>query len=158
MTDLAKAKAVIADRVTISDSGCWEWSLKVRPNGYARMTFMGKSWYAHRLSYFAFVGPIGNGLDVCHQCDNRKCVNPSHLFTGTRKENMQDAVSKDRQAKGEDLPQSRIKDADKSELMERIRSGELYKNIAKDYGVTRHSIGAFAIKNNIRRHNSHVSK
>lgn len=149
--DKESVKKVIKDRISISRNGCWEWKLKVRPNGYARVTYLRKSYYAHRLSYFAFVGNIKEGLDICHKCDNRRCCNPEHLFQGTRKDNMQDAVNKGRQAKGFKLPHSKLSESNKIEIMKRVLSGEIYKHIAADYGVTEHAIGALAIKNGVRR-------
>lgn len=145
-----KARKRIIARVSISDSGCWEWDLKIRENGYARVTFKRQSWYAHRLSYFSFKGVINKGMDVCHSCDNRKCVNPEHLFLGTRKDNMEDAVSKGRQAKGFSLPQTKLSESDKLEILNLIRQGYKYPMIAKKYMVTRHTVGRIAINNGIR--------
>jgi hypothetical protein len=152
--DLSRARVKVIERVNISDSGCWEWKLKIRPDGYARVTYLRQSFYAHRLSFEAFNGYIDPLLDVCHSCDNRKCVNPNHLFQGTRKDNMQDAVNKGRQAKGADLPQTKIHGSDLEHVLYMIKSGVKYKDIADRYNVTPQNIGKIAIKNNIRRNKS----
>ncbi len=150
--DLHRARVKIVERINIvEDSDCWEWKLKVRPNGYARVTYLRKSMYAHRLSFEAFSGYIDPHLDVCHKCDNRKCVNPSHLFQGTRKDNMQDALKKGRVATGIKLPQTKIHGARLWHVLSLIKAGVKYKDIADTYGVTPQNIGKIAIKNNIRR-------
>ena len=80
------------------NSGCWLWTgylssgygiMRMSPNPKDRQG-------AHRASWLLHIGPIPDGLVVCHSCDVKSCVNPSHLFLGTYTDNMQDAVSKGR--------------------------------------------------------------
>jgi hypothetical protein len=86
------------ERVSLDfDSGCWNWQGAKNKRGYGEIYFRGKVWKAHRAAAVLFKGfDPSSGLDVLHHCDNASCINPKHLFFGTHKENMRDAISKGR--------------------------------------------------------------
>lgn len=80
----------IAERLisTSQDEGsCRTWGLTPSEKGYGKITINGEFWYAHRLSYTIFKGPIPDGLQIDHLCRNPLCIKPAHLEAVTPKEN-----------------------------------------------------------------------
>lgn len=77
-------------------NGCIEWTGAVLDNGYGQVRYQGAKLYVHRAAWIAANGPIPEGQQVCHHCDNKICINPEHLFIGTQYDNMQDMIQKGR--------------------------------------------------------------
>lgn len=103
--------------------------------GYGKV---GKSLrIASRISWEIHFGPIPDNLCVLHKCDVPICVNPDHLFLGTKADNSADMINKGRQKKGVLLPQSKLTD----EIVREIRSSkETQQALAKKYGVSQTTI------------------
>lgn len=81
---------------TVEHSDCVPWHLSLNGSGYGQKMVKGKNVPAHRWMWEQAYGPIPNGMQVNHHCDNRKCVNPGHLYLGTQKDNVRDEVDRGR--------------------------------------------------------------
>lgn len=93
----------------------------------------GRVEYAHRLSFRAFNGPIEEGQNVCHRCDNPPCWNPAHLFAGSLTQNNHDRDRKGRTQRGERHHAARLTE---EEVREIRASGLTGTALARHYGVS----------------------
>jgi hypothetical protein len=132
-------------RMVAKSDACWRWTGKPMAVGYGYFSHVvegvKKDGYAHRASWEIHYGPVPEGMCVLHRCDNRMCVNPAHLFLGTRSDNQQDAANKGRMPHGPDHWNTKLSEADVSSIVERIKAGETRTKLAQEFGVTRQYVG-----------------
>ncbi len=130
----------------LGDDDCWEWTAHTNTNGYGQFSSQtfGKqpNILSHVYSWKLHYGsPPPVGMCVCHTCDNRICINPSHLFLGTKKDNTQDMMNKNRHARGHDNNQSNLTDQDIINIRNSY-PGKTYKELGKLYEVAGSTIGS----------------
>ena len=126
---------------------CWEWTACIGFGGYGKVGVGNRrTEAAHRVAYFLANGDIPDDKPcILHRCDNRKCVNPSHLFAGTKRENTHDMFAKGRACqqtgtwqpkRGSTNTNAKLTEADVVVIRSRIADGENVHDIAADYSVT----------------------
>lgn len=176
--DLAKARFALAlataparfnRKLRKNEKGCWIWTAATFKNGYGRLLMGGRTSYAHLIAWQLVGRTIPAGHKLCHTCDSRACVNPDHLFTGTRSDNMQDMISKGRAGwqidpeafrarghvlgttyRGERHAKAKLKERDVIAIRVLIASGVKHREIAKEYGVATSTIGNIGTRHHWR--------
>jgi len=130
----------------VPETGCWEWEAKLMQSGYGGFYIDGKTTTAHRAGWILFKGDVPKTIEVCHKCDNPKCVNPDHMFLGTHEENMKDAWRKERFSnrkiqRGEEVGTSKLTNNDVLEIR-KLHSGDnkTMGEIAAIFDVTKGTI------------------
>ena len=129
-------------------SDCWVWTGALSHLGYGKFWYRDKVQSAHRVAYQLFIGEIPKGMCICHTCDNRKCVNPKHLWLGTQKENIQDMWAKGRKTHvGTDGPGAKLCELDVL-LIRELLPNHTQETIAEWFDVSRGAIGCISTGQN----------
>jgi hypothetical protein len=89
--------ALVMARTVPNEIGCALWQGTVNYKGYGSKGYRGKTWNVHRMVYILTHGAsLTTEQFVCHSCDNRRCINPDHLWIGTALDNSRDSYLKER--------------------------------------------------------------
>jgi len=132
---MESAKRRFWKRTALSDN-CWEWIGNISCKGYGQIAVKGRTVGAHRFSWIIHNNAIPEGLQVLHKCDNRRCVNPNHLFLGTPQDNIDDMVNKERHARGSKNGSSKLNENDIVKILMLRRNGLTYGQIAEHFTVS----------------------
>lgn len=140
----------ILSSITKNENGCWIWNRKNIGARYGKLRWNKKWISSHRASYELFKGPIEIGKIICHKCDVTLCVNPDHLFVGTHKQNINDAINKKRLIIGAHSLAPKFTD-DQVEEMRKLKSeGFTYSRLRRIFNCTDQYL-VKVVKNTIRR-------
>lgn len=119
----------------MTDLGPCVLAVRVNAAGYGVVYLDGREQRAHRVVWVEAHGPIPEGSEVRHRCDNPPCIRLDHLILGTHAENMADAVERGRIAFGARNGKTRLSDEDVRAIRRRRSAGETCAVLASEYGV-----------------------
>ena len=123
---------------------CWLWTACITSGprgGYGKFDLRGKTMRASRISLEESLQmPLGPGRMALHRCDVKSCVNPAHLYSGTRKQNAADAIERGQIYRGVRVTVSRL-DPDKVKKIRRLwHDGATQRALSEHFGVHQKSI------------------
>jgi len=136
-------------RTKWQENGCREWQGAQHEFGYGVVGIGKQTLKTHRVAWWLTNGPIPEGMQVLHKCDNPPCVNPEHLFLGTDLDNQRDAMQKGRHSKppvwnGAANPAAKLAPNNVKMVRRMLSVGYTHRQIARIFGVTKSTIGRIA--------------
>jgi len=139
---MSRAETVrwFSERATLKGE-CLLANVQINNKGYPLVHMDGRMELLHRLALMEKLGrDLLPGECALHACDTPRCIEPTHLFAGTLQDNNADRDAKNRQAKGSELPQSKLTEADIPHIRHLLRQGRTLKSVADIYGVAQTTI------------------
>lgn len=118
----------------IRNDDCWEWNGTIDGYGYGVLDHNKRRYRAHVLALEYDGRPVPKGMVACHHCDNPGCVRPSHLYVGTQRDNVRDAVSRDRIAHGTRNSNAKLTP---DQVLEMRKLDLPFAEVGRRYGVSR---------------------
>lgn len=133
------------------EHGCWNWTGFCEPHGYGVIAVdRYKRVKAHRVSWEIHNGAIPDGLCVLHECDNRRCVNPRHLYLGTRADNNRDRGlrrrGKEHRQNGAANDNAKLTEADVRAIDALLKTDRTQAEIAALFGVKQPQVSRIKLR------------
>lgn len=129
---------------------CWLWEGGTTGDGYGAIEVgrhkKKRAVPVHVVSWIIHFGSVPNGLCVLHTCDIRHCVNPAHLWLGTKGQNNKDAAAKGRSSKGEKRWNAKLSEAEVIRIRQLRQIGYLQKDIAEEFGVSQSQTSSLILR------------
>lgn len=122
---------------------CWIWTGPHQ--NYGLVQVKRRTMGAHKLSWILEFGAVPSGLFVCHKCDVKLCIRPTHLFLGTPQDNSSDAVGKGITARGDKHGMAILKTEEVKTIRELGKSGMKGVELAGIFGVTQGTISSIRL-------------
>lgn len=140
-------------KVPVKTTGeCWQWTGTIsKKMNRAAFFWNGTMGIAARFCYAATRGDIPEGQCVCHHCDNPGCVNPDHMFLGTKGDNNKDKIEKGRSARGAKAGKVKLTEDQVRSIRLEYRRGKRgfgTPALAKKYGIAHQNIMSIINRNN----------
>jgi hypothetical protein len=132
----------VAARTSTTAAGCMEFSGHLNHGGYGVVKIAGRTMLAHRAVWVAARGAVPDGMEVCHRCDNRRCVSLTHLFVGTRMENVRDMMQKGRgrKARGEGHWRARMTERLVARMRQERAAGATLATLVARYQMSKSAV------------------
>ena len=120
---------------------CWVW-MGATNNNYGQLydNKVKKHRRAHILAYELFIGPVPDGLNICHRCDVRSCVNPKHLFAASQGDNLKDMYGKKRRHGAKKLTWAKVK-----EIRRLRRLGRTTYSIGQKFAIAHQTVSEICL-------------